>query len=466
MDMNVMKLLLRRRGIADDPVEPSPMGDTELPELDLRPKYTELPELDLTPEGNSVAKLSDDSAESPADPVSKPEEWRESGQPPAPPLVHGDDEQRRQVWEYLRGKMAKEADPEGRERRNTANALLVAAGRNPSFDVDPKSGLSSELLQYLSLRNRDDSSEQTLRQRAADSESRARLAEQRFGLDENTKKAELLLKQLEESRKTRADEANQPLRDAKVKEAEARAGSLAAKARALTATGAGDGATESTTDIVFDGDRLEQVRGSPNRSVNAEQQKKVAEKAADWGLLVKLSDSLAASLDEWARAPSPSARNQVLLKVTMSAQSLTRALGGGAMAEHEKGLAFNALGGQLTDPLQLGNLLSSLAGDDAAAARAAASMSERAHTIRPLAHEMVKGFAQGYGYEVQAGPTGTDRERSGATEPAPQAPTTPQAESRPVTAKVPMISVASGKTVMLSHAAAAELEKAGKVRRP
>ena len=450
--MNVMKLLLRRRGFADDSVDPAPMGDTELPELD------------LTPEGNSVAKLRDDSTDPPAAPASDPKEWREPGQPPAPPLVQGVDEQHRQVWEYLRGKMAKEADPEGRERRRTANALLVAAGRNPTFELDPKQGVSSELLQYLSLRNRDDASEQALRQRAADSESRSRLAEQRFGLDENTKKAELLLKQLEESRKMRADEANRPLLDAKVKEAEAHAGDLAAKAKARAAAGASGGG--GTTDIVFDGETFNQVRGSPNKTVNAEQQKKVAEKAADWGMMVKLSDSLAASLDEWARAPSPSARNQVLLKVTMSAQSLTRALGGGAMAEHEKGLAFNALGGQLTDPLQLGNLLSSLAGDDAAAARAAASMSERARTIRPLAHEMVKGFAQGYGYELKAGPTGSDRAQPGATAPAPQAPPTQAAPPQTNADKVAMISVASGKTVMLSPAAAAELEKAGKVRKP
>jgi hypothetical protein len=448
--MNVMKLLLRRRGIADDSIEPAPPSDTELPELD------------LPPEEGSVAKLRDDSPDSSAAPASDPAEWRQPGQPSAPPSVQGDDEQHRQVWEYLRGKMAQEADPEGRERRRTGNALLVAAGRNPTFEVDPKHGVSSELLQYLSLRNRDDASERAAGQRAADSESRAKLAEQRFGLDESTKRADLLLKQLEADRKQRADEAGQPLRDAKTRESEARAGDLAAKTKARTAaaTGAGGG----TTDIVFDGDTLNQVRGSPNKTVNADQQKKVAEKAADWGLVVKLSESLASSLDEWARTPGQSARNQVLLKVTMSAQSLTRALGGGAMAEHEKGLAFNALGGQLTDPLQLSNLLSSVAGDDAASARAAASMSERARTIRPLAHEMIKGFAQGYGYEVRA--SGSPAPQA-APSPAPQAPSTQQAAAPQASAdKVPMISVASGKTVMLSASAAAELEKSGKVRKP
>lgn len=448
MDMNVMKLLLRRRGIADDPVG------------DVAPQPTELPELDPTPEANSVAKLRDDSPDAAGPTASSPEEWRQPGQPPAPPLVQGDDEQRRQVWEFLRGKMAQETDPEGRERRRTANALLVAAGRNPSFEVDAKHSVAPELLQYLSLRNRDDASERAAGQRASDAESRAKLAEQRFGLDESTRKAELLLKQIEEDRKRRADEANLPLKAAQTKEAEARAGDLAAKARARAMNAAI--AQGGTTDIVFDGETLSQVRGSPNRAVNAEQQKKVAEKSADWGLVVKLSDSLAASLDEWAHTPGQSARNQVLLKVTMSAQSLTRALGGGAMAEHEKGLAFNALGGQLTDPLQLSNLLQSVAGDDAAAARAAASMSERARAIRPLAHDLVKGFAQGYGYEARAAAPAPQA----APAPASAAPPTPQAAPQASAGKVPMISVASGKTVMLSPASAAELEKAGKVRKP
>jgi hypothetical protein len=271
-----------------------------------------------------------------------------------------------------------------------------------------------------------------------------KMANDRLALEKLLRDRGYAIQERDEQRKEEESKAKAPLYAAQALEAEAKA----KKAKAQ-ATGASSG--KYTSDIVMDGETFAHNRVSANKTVDADQQKKVAEVASSWGQMVELSDELSKSLEAWAKAPSMAARNAVLENVTFTAQSLTKALGGGAMAEHEKVLAFNALGGQLTDASQLTELLKSVAGDKTAGDEAAKAMSARARAIRPLAHKLMRGYSAGYGYDPKGGST-------------PAVSGSPSAQASD--AKVPMVSVATGATVMLSQAAANELEKSGKVRKP
>ena len=419
MDLNVLNYLRRRSGLGINPLETAPAAQSDgnvLPELDISPGTT-LPDLDLTDKtsddtgaltpSTQTAKLRDSSDDEPApEPRSATsgaaEQWSQWQAPPsAPPLSKGDDEQSRQVWEYLKRRMDAEErpDPAEEEARAVANHFRLFSGR-PEIQAPKQTPVAPELLQYLSTKNKDDSSTRTLEQRANEAEGRVKASNDRLALEKYLRERGLTVQESEEERKRKADEANAPLIAAKVAAERAAAADRLAKAKGRAAAGVGSG--NLTEDIMMDDMTFEHARKSPDKSTNSDQQKKVNEKAASWGEVTADSRRLADSLEQWARAPSIEAKNNVLSDVSLAAQGLTRALGGGAMAEHEKKIAFNALGAELSDPAQVDALIEAMRSDPVASEKAVKQMSQRARRLVASARDDMTAYSRGFGYDPKA----------------------------------------------------------------
>lgn len=433
MNSDVYSYLRKQSGLGINPLDTAPTLDTE-PE-----GGNTLPDLDLTD------KTSDDTGDEPAavGAYAKPEALKDSSPAePAPAprpstapatsqvgaaevlrrlgMQHQGasapaDPQSQAVWQYLTRKMAAEEDPEARENRRVGNILLIGAGRQPMFELDPKSQVSPDLLQYLSIRNRDDASARTTEQRATSAEQRANIAAERIKmLTELGNK-----KDVTENRKvdvaegkaqTYADsvESQNEKRKADLAYSEARTRAINAKlkAAAKTATAqAGQGLTSDNPYIMMDNTKFHWNRKLGNKQVDSASGKLAVTNAARWGQMINLADDLTAKLEAFAREPNATTRAQLLSNSSISAQALVQAIGGGAMQTHEEITARGGLGVNMADLSNITSLAKEIgawaSGDDAAKEEAVQEMTARSRQIRPMAHKLIEGFFQPLGFDAE-----------------------------------------------------------------
>jgi hypothetical protein len=327
------------------------------------------------------------------------------------------------------------------------------AGQRRAFHPgEADAGVSQEVAAYLATRGKGDAAAIASELRARDAETRAGLAERRLLMDDTYRRLDADRKAADEARKDKLLPSLIEQREANV----ALKGALTRKASAQAKAAASGPAPGSTTDVRFDGEEFAYSRPHPDKQLARANQKSMFEKAAGWGQVVKQSESLADAIERWAKAPSIEARNRVLEEVTFASQGLTYALGGGAMQDAERRAAIQALGGGLTDASQVVPFIRGLVGgDDTESARA---MAQRARDIKPLAHQLLRGFADSLGYDVRPSAPPQPQE-------APPPLDQPAAPGAPGGA-VEVVEVATGKRKRVSAGAAAVLERAGKVRRP
>jgi hypothetical protein len=424
-----------------------------------------LPELDLTPAAMppiEPSRLRDDEPEPAAPPVPPArEEWAlppaAGGPPSAPPLVEGEDEMSRRLRAHLERRLAAtEAEPTTGQK---IGGILMGlggdyAGQRRAFHPgETDAGVSQEVAAYLATRGREVSAADAAAARARDSEARAKLAEDRLAMDQT-------FRQTEAERRARELELREWLTPSLIEQREANValkGALTRKAAAQAKAAAAGPPLGTTTDINFDGSVLAYNRPNPNKVVSQTNQKEVYDKAADWSQVVAQSEALADAIEQWANAPSIEARNRVRQRVLTTAQDLTVAIGGGAMQEAERKAAIDALGGDLADYTQVLPFVRGLLGSDST--EQARIMAERARELRPMAHRLIKAFADPRGYDVRPSAPPQPQE---APPPLDQ-PATPGAAAAPT--KVAVTHLATGRTIMLAPEVAAKAEKEGKVRR-
>jgi hypothetical protein len=424
-----------------------------------------LPELDLTPAAMppvEPSRLRDDEPEPAAPPVPPArEEWAlppaAGGPPSAPPLVEGEDELSRRLRAHLERRLAAtEAEPTTGQK---IGGILMGlggdyAGQRRAFHPgEADAGVSQEVAAYLATRGKGDAAAMASELRARDAETRAGLAERRLLMDDTYRRLDADRKAADEARK---DKLLPSLLEQRAADVELK-GAMTRKAAAQAKAASAGPPLGTTTDINFDGSVLAYNRPNPNKVVSQTNQKEVYDKASDWSQVVAQSDALADAIEEWANAPSIEARNRVRQRVLTTAQDLTVAIGGGAMQEGERKAAIDALGGDLTDYTQVLPFVRGILGSDST--EAARTMAARARELRPMAHRLIKAFADPRGYDVRPSAPPQPQE-------APPPLSQPAAPGvAPAATKVAVTHLATGRTIMLAPEVAEKAEKEGKVRR-
>lgn len=136
-------------------------------------------------------------------------------------------------------------------------------------------------------------------------------------------------------------------------------------------------------------------QGNPKRMTEAG--KKVAEKAAQFGMSKAAIGQLKTKLGEWANAPSVEAKAALAPAVLAASTSLNSALGQGAMAEQERRAAYGALGANIGDAQGLVTLIRSVfQNSDAETAR---QMASRASGMESIIDAQMDAYARSNGYQ-------------------------------------------------------------------
>lgn len=208
----------------------------------------------------------------------------------------------------------------------------------------------------------------------------------------DTEQARLLAKENQRSTETGARIKNETDRVQALKDA--------LKLKQDKARGLGRVAPKAPSDAIPFDAKVYKWDGQGNPKRITEAGKKVAEKAAQFGMSKAAIKQLKARLGEWANAPSIEAKAALAPAVLAASTSLNSALGQGAMAEQERRAAYGALGANVGDAEGLETLLTGIfRNNDAETAR---KMSARASGMESIIDAQMDAYAKSNGYAPEA----------------------------------------------------------------